>query len=268
MRLPTIRVAIGLYAGLLALDTIPQLVAHSHPFPHWLLVAFSVPSVLAVAALFVAAFTINDRLAVLVPIAGTLGQTLLIHYLAFEPKGYRAAGLDRVHLPHELWATIKHELLVGLLVAGAAIWLAQRVWIRVSEDPPRIDLPELDKPAIAFAASLLVSTALEIVRTHGHFDSYTLSLILAAVNAALLVSYFLVNAIGYSPWVLPLPIFLVFQEMLVFLTQPGADCGFSNDCAEFLWPIIRNLLAVYVAVSAAALLAGWWARREPAPTLN
>src|SRR4051794_18555401 len=122
MRLPSIRAAVGTYAAILLLTMIPRLFpASAHGWPRWVLVALSIPVVLTYGALFIASFSINGRIAVIVPVVGILGKTLLVHYLRSEPGSYRSPAFDQGLLRHELWVTIKFELLVALAVTGAAL---------------------------------------------------------------------------------------------------------------------------------------------------
>lgn len=256
MRVPGVRLGIAIYIAALTLATAWDLADIALVGSTWRFVAASMPAMLTPVALFVAAFSINDRWAFGLPVLGLLAQTT-VELLASDPP----EGFAMLTYREELWEMIRFELPVALLIVAAALFLAQKWAPRVAEG--RIDRPSVNGPAIAFPVALLLSLVTEVATLRLEFMHGAWAHVFQlGVFAALTISFFVLCVTAYSPWVLPLPIFLATEALIAIVLSPAFTCS-AGICGDIIWPALKNVFLTWSVMLLVSLAAGWWSHRSP-----
>jgi hypothetical protein len=255
-----------IYAACLLTGLIPALTPGANWVGHfWLGIPFSIIATFAPIALFLTAFVINEKRAILVPIAGVFASALLLHYFRHVPHEYEAA-FEQVRLRHDLWQAIKFDLPEALLVTGLGI-VAARSWSqRIKSDPTRTALPEVMPALIFFAASLILYTLLIVFVQHGHLTHYPFPVLESAAGTFSIIAIFCLCAVTFKPWTALLPLAYLAASVAVTISTPGGcfDVPFA-ECWDWTRGVLRTEFVVMMTVFFAGVLAGLWAREGEEP---
>ncbi|MGH2958347.1 MAG: hypothetical protein ACRDKE_01990, partial [Solirubrobacterales bacterium] len=216
-------------------------------------------------ALFLAAFVINEKRAILVPIAGVFISTLFAHYLRDNPAEY-ANQFGQVQLRTELWNAIKYSLPEALLIAGLGVFAARWWSPRVESNPTRTTIPEIKPAVIFFTVCLVPFTIIDLLGTHVHFLYYPWSVLSSTASAFSLIALFCISAVALKPWTVLLPLAMVATSVVFLFNQPGGCFGeYASECLDFAVPALRNTFIAMFVIFLIAVVAGIFALDEGNP---